>query len=103
MELGTHIRFGDGRVGTVIYNSLIGEGIVWGLHDPDPADFNGTDGNTISDDSPDDWPWNPEALLREPWGGCERCGFTKEQCVGRDYEIIRNGLGGHHGISRHDI
>ena len=92
MKLGTQIKFKDGRVGTMIYNSLIGEGIVWGLHDPNPKDFEGTDGNTCSDGSPDDWKWEPEALLREPWAGCERHGFSKEQCVGNDYEIIRNGL-----------
>ena len=92
MKLGTQIRFKNGQVGTVIYNSLIGAGIVWGLYDPNPTDFEGSDGNTINDGSPPDWPWEPEALLRDPWEGCEKCGFTKEQCVGNDYEIIRNGL-----------
>lgn len=92
MKLGTQIRFTDGRMGTVVYNSLIGVGIMWGLHDPDPEDFENTDGNTCSNGSPNDWPWEPEALLRAPWDGCERCGFTTEQCVGIDYEIIRDGL-----------
>ncbi len=89
MKLGTQIEFNDGRVGTVIYNSLIGVGIVWGLHEPDPSDFENTDGNTMNNGSPEDWQWEPEALLRDPWDGCERCGFTKEQCVGKEYEIIR--------------
>ena len=92
MKLGTQIKFRDGRVGTMIYNSLIGEGIVWGLHDPNPSDFEGTDGNTVVDGAPADWEWEPVALLREPWDGCERCGFSKEQCVGSDYVIIRDGL-----------
>jgi hypothetical protein len=92
MKLGTQIRFLDGREATVIYNSLIGVGIVWGLHDPDPEDFKNTDGNTVSGGSPDGWQWEPTALLREPWDGCEKYGFTKEQCVGNDFEIIRNGL-----------
>ena len=48
MKLGTHIRLPDGREATVVYNSLIGVGIKWGLHNPDPADFEGTDGNTVS-------------------------------------------------------
>jgi len=91
MKLGTQIKFTDGRVGTMVYNSLIGVGIKWGLHNPDPADFEGTDGNTVTDGAPDDWEWEPEALLRDPWDGCEGCGFTKEQCVGEDYEIIRDG------------
>jgi len=94
MKLGTQIRFSDGRVGTVVYNSLIGVGIKWGLHDPDPTDFEGTDGNTVSSDVPDGWQWEPEALLRDPWPGCERCGFTAEECVGKDYEVIRVGLSG---------
>lgn len=91
MKLGTQIRLLDGRVGTVVYNSLIGVGIKWGLYDPNPADFEGTTGNTVNDRVPEDWPWEPEALLRDPWDGCERVGFTRDQCVGTDYEIVRNG------------
>ena len=92
MKLGTQMRLSDGREGTVIYNSLIGVGIIWGLHDPNPADFEDTDGNTVSNGSPPDWLWEPEALLRDPWVGCEDCGFMPYQCVGNDFEIIRNGL-----------
>jgi len=88
MKLGTQIRLHDGRVGTVIYNSLIGVGIKWGLHNPNPKDFEGTDGNTVSDGSPEGWPWEPEALLRDPWDGCERHGFMPNECVGGNYEII---------------
>lgn len=88
MKLGTHIRLSDGRVGTVIYNSLIGVGIKWGLHDPDPKDFEGTTGNTIDEHVSDNWPWEPDALLREPWKGCDDCGFMPEQCVGNNYEVI---------------
>ena len=94
MKLGTQIKLPDGRVGTVIYNSLIGVGIKWGLHDPNPEDFEVTDGNTIQDGAPEDWEWEPEALLREPWNGCDRYGFAPEQCVGTEYEIIRDGLDG---------
>lgn len=94
MKLGTQIRLSDGRVGTVVYNSLIGVGIKWGLHNPDQADFEGTDGNTVSGGAPDEWPWEPDALLRDPWPGCERHGFSPEECVGEDYEVIRGGLRG---------
>lgn len=93
MKLGTQIRLHDGRKATVIYNSLVGVGIVWGLHDPDPSDFKGTDGNTVSGEIPNDWPWEPEALLRDTHKGCAPSGFTPDQCVGNDYEITRDGLG----------
>lgn len=94
MKLGTHIRLPDGREATVIYNSLIGVGIKWGLHDPDPKDFEGTNGNLTDYQPPPDWEWDPDALLRDPWKGCEKCGFTPEQCVGQEFDIIRNGLDG---------
>lgn len=91
MKLGTQIRLPDGREATVVFNSLIGVGIVWGLHDPDPADFEGTNGDTIGDvQVPDDWPWRPEALLREPWDGCEKStGFSIDQFIGSEYEVIQ--------------
>ncbi len=92
MKLGTQIRFNDGREGTVVWNSLIGVGIKWGLHSPTLADFRNTDGNTVSDGSPEGWQWGPDALLRAPWDGCESYGFAAEQCVGRDYEVIKNGF-----------
>ena len=93
MMLGTQIQFPDGREATVVYNSLVGVGVMWGLHDPPPEDFEDTDGNTVQDGAPDEWAWEPEALLRDPWPTCERTGFTAEQCVGTDYEVIRVGLG----------
>jgi hypothetical protein len=88
MKLGTHIRMDDGRTATVVYNSLIGVGIKWGIHHPNPKDFEGTTGNLLADDKPDGWEWEPEALLRKPWGGESRYGFTAEQCVGDDYAFI---------------
>ncbi|MBU8921812.1 MAG: hypothetical protein KOO63_08330 [Bacteroidales bacterium] len=92
MKLGTQVKLPDGRVGTCVYNSLIGEGIKWGHHDPDPKEFEDTDGNTVLGGSPDEWEWEPDALLREPWPESERFGFTAGQCVGDEFEIIRNGL-----------
>lgn len=89
MKLGTHIRMDDGREATVVYNSLIGVGIKWGLHDPDPGDFEGTDGNTFRSSAPEDWPWGPDAILRKPWPTCISCGFLPEQCVGADYTVLK--------------
>ena len=90
MRLGTQIRLPDGRTGTVVYNSLIGIGIKWGLHDPDPADFEGTSGNTVHDPVSEGWPWEPDALLRDPWPGHDE---DEMECVGEDYEIIKKGRG----------
>ncbi len=98
MKLGTQIRFSDGREATVVYNGLIGVGIMWGRHDPDPEDFKGTDGNLTQGGSPKDWKWEPEALLRHPSEKYPnlflKYGFTDDQCVGDDYNIIRVGLCG---------
>ena len=92
MKLGTQIKFDDGRTATVVYNSLVGVGIMWGLHNPDPVDFKETDGNTVIDGAPANWPWEPEALLRDPWPGCERYGFAQDQCVGADFEVVKQGV-----------
>jgi len=92
MKLGTQIKLKDGRFATVVYNSLIGVGAKLGLHNPNPADFEGTDGNTVTNGSPDEWEWEPDIILREPWATCEQCGFKPEECVGKDYEIIREGI-----------
>ena len=91
MKLGTQIQLSDGRVGTVVYNSLIGVGIKWGLHAPNFADFVGTTGNTVNESIPQNWQWEPDALLREPWAGCERHGFSPANCVGEDFIIIKEG------------
>ena len=88
MKLGTQIRLPDGREGTVVYNSLIGVGIMWGLHDPRPEDFEGTTGNTIDGDMPDGFQWEPEAILRDPWKSCVKCGFQPDECVGDEYEVL---------------
>ena len=93
MKLGTQIRLIDGREATVIYNSLISVGIKSGLHNPDPKEFEHTTGNTVDEVIPEGWSWEPEALLRKPWDGCERHGFTRDQCIDVDYEITRYGLG----------
>lgn len=89
MKLGIHIKMGDGRVGTVVYNGLDGVGIKWGRHNPSPNEFIGTSGNTVAL-APDslagdpDWSWQPDAMLREPYPGAD---FP---CVGDDWEILRD-------------
>ena len=86
-KLGTVVRLSDGRLGTVVYNGLDGVGIKWGEHDPDPKDFSGSSGNTVRWNPPADWPWQPDAMLREPYPHADL------PCVGEDYEIVRVGRG----------
>jgi len=92
VKLGTHIKLPDGRTGTVVYNSLVGVGIKWGLHNPNPDDFIGTDGNTVTDGMPDGFEWEPDALLRDPWPRCEQYGFRSDECIGDEYSVIDGGL-----------
>jgi len=81
MRPGTVIRLPDGRIGTICYNNLDGEGGVWGRFNPAgiPLGFN------------DQWP-EPDFLLREKeveeiiqkrWGGKK-----KIECVGTEFEIL---------------
>ena len=86
-RLGTQIVLPDGREGTVVYNGLDGVGIKWGLHDPDPSDFEGTTGGLISETLADDWPWAPDAMLRAPY----QYGDPELEYVGGEYEITRVG------------
>ena len=86
-QLGTQVRLPDGREGTVIYNGLDGVGIKWGLHDPDPADFRNTSGGLVTEQVPDDWPWVPDAMLRDPY----KYGHADLEYVGDDVDIIRVG------------
>ena len=65
--LGSQVELADGRLATVVYNSLCGVGAKIGLHDPSPEDFDGTSGDMVDGDVPEDWPWRPDVLLREPW------------------------------------
>ena len=92
MRLGTQVELPDGRQGTVTYNSMIGVGIKWGLHNPDPKDFFCTDGNSVLFGTPPNWQWEPDALLRDPWLECTDYGFSEDQCVGKEFTIIRDGL-----------
>ena len=88
MKLGTWIRLPDGREATVVFNGLCGLGIKWGLHRPDPQDFVGTAGDVLRPvpPRPSDWPWQPDAFLREPLPGLDE--MLGGECVGEEYEIV---------------
>lgn len=90
-RLGTQVMLPDGRVGTVVFNSLIGVGIKWGYHTPNPDDFVETLNLFSEKSKPADWPWYPDALLRDK-SMTEQLGI---ECVGEDstVKIIRIGLG----------
>ena len=88
-SLGTQVVLVDGREGTVVYNGLDGVGIKWGLHNPDPREFDGTFGGVVEGRPlPDDWEWKPDAMLRDPYQWQD----PNLEYVGEDYEIIRDGL-----------
>ncbi len=73
-KLGTHVIFtgGDyeGEIATVVLNGLSGVGVKIGKHYPEPKDFEGTTGGLFANEVPDDWPWNYDVMLREPYEGC---------------------------------
>jgi len=95
-KLGTIVRLPDGREGTVVFNGLMGVGVKWGRHDPPESDFDDTDGNTCqsgADGLPHDWPWEPDALLRDP--NIKRPGVLDGWdcvCPESDVTVLRYGL-----------
>ena len=91
-KLGTQVRLPDGREATVVYNSLVGVGIKFGLHNPPPEAFIGTDGNTVQGGRLPFFKWEPDALLREP-KMTDRLGMLCV-CDEHEVEIIRIGLTG---------
>lgn len=92
MKAGTIVTMADGRVGTVVYNGLDGVGVKWGRYDITARDLRGS-GGLCNDDALADYEWCPDAILREPWNGCERMGWSVEQCVGTDYTTEDEGHG----------
>ena len=78
MKLGTQIIFADSREATVVYNGLDGVGIKWGLHDPDPADF---EFNPLFGKPPDGFQWFPDAMLRRGYKG------ERLPCVDMEYTV----------------
>lgn len=88
--INDQIRLPDGRVGTVCYLGLDGDGIIFGLHDIPLGDLEGTDGGcTVGGaDLPLNHParrWFAEAMLRKP----EVQKYFDIPCVGESYTIIR--------------
>lgn len=86
MKLNTIIKMPDGRIGTICWNHLDGEGGVWGEHHFEVEE-------SFSDDLP-----APEFMLREKEvekllqkSHGDLGGNYNLECVGKDYEIIQVG------------
>lgn len=85
MKPGTVVRLADGRIATVVYNSLMGYGVRMGriklTHEMLDAIYSG-DGNTVVDGNPSGMAEiEPEALLRDGWPAAPM------PCVGESYEV----------------
>lgn len=85
MKPGTIIQLPDGREGTVVYHGLDGYGIQWGAVEVDVEQLLSVNG--LFGTAPDDWPWFPEAMLRDPWPNAEI------ECVGSDYKVVQSPKG----------
>jgi hypothetical protein len=86
--INDQIRLPDGRVGTVTYHGLDGDGIKWGLHDVPLEDLEGTCGGVLATNLPlnhPSWKWLADAMLRSP----EVQKYFSLPCVGEEFEIIR--------------
>lgn len=81
MKPGTIIELPDGRIGTVVYNSLDGTGIKWGEHHITSDDIKGH-GNLFREEPPENYQFFAEAMLREPYQG------TELPCIGETFKII---------------
>lgn len=84
-KAGAFIRLPDGREGTVVYHGLDGVGIMFGRIEVDIEALHNA--NPVTGERPADWPYDPEAMLREKsewsaklWPGIE--------CVGTEYEVL---------------
>lgn len=76
MKLNTVIKLPDGRVGTICYHNLDGDGGVWGEHVFEMPQ------NGFGDELPE-----PDFMLREKrLQG--RVGGEKSECVGEEYEVL---------------
>ena len=89
MKMGTHIKLPNGQKATVVYNSLVGVGVKYGIHYPKWEDFESTDGNTFKDGMPEGFLWEPDALLRNP-KMTEKLGMPCV-CDESEVEILRKG------------
>ena len=81
MRPGVIVRLPDGSEGTTVYNGLDGVGIKWGRHHVTMADIRGS-GGLFREDIPKDYPWRPDAMLREPYPGADL------PCVGSGFTIV---------------
>ena len=78
MRPGTFIRLPDGREGTVVYHGPDGYGIKWGCLQVDEKVIRRA--QSLFSTAPPDWPWSPEAMLRDPYPGAIL------ECVGEEYD-----------------
>ena len=76
MKLNTRIRTPDGRIGTMCYHNLDGDGGVWGEHTFTMPE------NNFSDALP-----APDFMLRDA-SMQGRTGNPEAECVGEDYEVV---------------
>ena len=83
MKAGTIIQLPDGRVGTVVYNSLDGVGIKWGRHTITMDDIQGHGGLFENDEASDDYQYYPEAMLRNQYPSATL------ECVGEQFKIAK--------------
>jgi hypothetical protein len=79
MKAGTIVRLADGREGTVVYNGLDGVGIKFGRHAITLTDV---EGNGLFGQAPTDYPYYPNAMLRETYPSADL------PCVGTNFEVI---------------
>ncbi len=87
MKPGTIIRLPDGREGTVVYHGLDGYGVRFGRIEVNvDAILSNSNGCVLvgveGAEPPEDWPWFPEAMLRDAYPG------VVLPCVGEEYEVL---------------
>ena len=79
MKLNTLIKIPDGRIGTICYNHLDGEGGVWGRHTFVMPE------NGFGDELPE-----PEFMLRNKELQNRVGAYERSECVGEEYEVIES-------------
>lgn len=86
MKAGVVVRLPDGREGTVVYNGLDGRGIKWGRHEVTTEIIEKAMGyqNPLFGEPPALYPWLPDAMLRDPYTGCDK-GI---EYVGSQFEVV---------------
>lgn len=81
MKAGTVLKLPDERIGTVVYNGLDGVGIKWGRHEVTLEEIGGT-GGVFGESRIGPYKWHPDAMLRDPYDGCDL------PCVGLEFEVL---------------